>query len=68
LTTTSSDYSTAITVLRSLNLKGNQIPVFVESNTTHIRIFYNDGKSTYEINHKKGSNNEIKNNVVANRD
>lgn len=60
----SSDYLMAINLIKSLNLKGNQIPVLVEANQTHVKAFYNDGQQTYEIVYRKGSS-DVKSRVIA---
>lgn len=60
----SSDYLMAINLIKSLNLKGNRIPVLVESNQTHVKAFYNDGQQTFEIVYRKGSS-DVKSRVIA---
>ena len=42
-------YLRIVDYLKNVEIAGSKIPFYTESNTTHNRAFYNDGKQTVEI-------------------
>lgn len=55
-----------LTYLSQSNLAGNKIPILTQNNSVAIRSYYNDGKSTYEINLTR-STDVVTFSILANR-
>lgn len=44
-----SDYLAIVSAVNRSNLNGTKVPFFIESNSSIIKAYYNDGSATYEL-------------------